>query len=549
MGFGLAGLGAAVGGAAEGYMRGEKHRSEMEDAEARRGLVKLQTEETQLKLDDAKRDARYKAEREAAMLDDEPTPAASASTVANPTAASTPASGAIAAPGDGAPATPAAAPAAGIAVPGAKKTAGLEYDNLGKMQRLIQRTQAVDLKYGKIDPVQAIQMMKHFKTLQDEGVIDGMEYYRRTGDTDGAIAKINSTGAQKLEPGAKFSIEKREIAPGVTVDNVVITSADGKHNFNQFDTMVGALSPKDALSYRTETGIKLADLALKKTAEENLKIYRDGMVNLKNLEYNELVRHHQAVEKVNLARMQQIAEDRGDAAAARALKNREEASKTAFTTILQSYGVSKEMTEEKLMMLPKDKQAQYRNNIVAAATAHAMWSMNLDPKNKEGITPAEATMLTKNIASMPEDQLKRDSNGYAFIEYKGKPVYLPLPPEIKKEPAPAPEPTARPGVTPPPSAPSAGASPGQGIGAPSEPSPGVTRPAGLSSSDPMERNRALRAQQQSQQQANLLRFGDQLRGSLPSMTREQAYAAQSDPRFGSLPSDLKVAIYKLVNQR
>ena len=414
---------------------------------------------------------------------------------------------------------------------------------------MVERRHQIDLKYNKIDETKVLQMMKTFKMLEDEGVIDGMEYFRRTGDREGAIERMNKTGSIKLDPGAQFSLQKREIAPGVSIDNVVITSPDGKHSFNQYDTMVGSLNPKEALSFKTDMGIKLADLALKKTAEENLKTYRDGMVNLKNLEYNELVRHHQAVEKVNMARMQQIAEDRGDAAAARALKNREEASKTAFTTILQSYGVSKEMTEEKLMMLPKDKQAQYRNNIVAAATAHAMWSMNLDPKNKEGITPAEATMLTKNIASMPEDQLKRDSNGYAFIEYKGKPVYLPLPPEIKKEPAPAPEPTARPGVTPPPSAPSAGASPGQGIGTPSEPSPGVTRPAGLSSSDPMERNRALRAQQQSQQQADLLRFGDQLRGSLPSMTREQAYAAQSDPRFGSLPSDLKVAIYKLVNQR
>lgn len=474
MGFGLAGIGAAVGAASEGYMRGEKHRSEMEDAEARRGLVKLQTEEASLKLDEAKRDARYKAEREAAMADDEPSPAPA--TAANPTAAAAPAGGAIAAPGEGA---PAAAPAAGIAAPGAKKTGGLEYDNLGKMQRLIQRTQAVDLKYGKIDPVQAVQMMKHFKTLQDEGVIDGMEYFRRTGDSEGAIAKINSTGAQKLEPGAKFSIEKREIAPGVTVDNVVITSADGKHSFNQFDTMVGALSPKDALSYRTETGLKLADLALKKTSEDNLKAYRDGIVNLKNLEYNELVRHHQAVEKVNLARMQQIAEERGDAAAARALKNREEASKMAFQTILQSYGVSKEMTEEKLMMLPKEKQAEYRSNILNAGTAHALWSMNLDPKNKEGVTPAEATQLARQIPSMPIEALKRDANGYAYIDYRGRSVYLPLPPEIKRE---APATPTQPGVR----------TPGGGApvdGSPTQPAATQARP-GVSAIPTMQETQA-----------------------------------------------------------
>ena len=50
MGFGIAALGNAVGAATKGYMEGSRFRSEMEDAEARRGLIKLQSEEAGLKL-------------------------------------------------------------------------------------------------------------------------------------------------------------------------------------------------------------------------------------------------------------------------------------------------------------------------------------------------------------------------------------------------------------------------------------------------------------------------------------------------------------------
>lgn len=51
----MAGIGAALGGFAQGYAGGVKLRSDMEDAEARRGLMGLQKEQAQLQLDNEKK--------------------------------------------------------------------------------------------------------------------------------------------------------------------------------------------------------------------------------------------------------------------------------------------------------------------------------------------------------------------------------------------------------------------------------------------------------------------------------------------------------------
>ena len=145
MGFGLAGLGAAVGGATEGYMRGEKHRSDMEDAEARRGLVKLQTDEAKLKLKQTQRESEYQDEV-ASIYKDE------AANQPAPQAPVAPANNAVAVPGEASGAAPGMAPQArGIALPGgaAPAPAGantLDYSDLGKMKRIIERRHQVDMK-------------------------------------------------------------------------------------------------------------------------------------------------------------------------------------------------------------------------------------------------------------------------------------------------------------------------------------------------------------------------------------------------------------------
>lgn len=471
-GLSLMGLGTAVGAATEGYMRGEKHRSDMEDAEARRGLVKLQTDEANIKVGQLRREERYQNELAQIYQDEKDTP--DVPTTAAPAAApaSAPAQGAIATPGQtAAPVTPTAAPAAGIATPGGKTPSGdkADFSDLSKMQRIIQKRQQLDLQYGKITEIQAMQGMKAFKQLQDEGVIDAMEYFRRTGDREGAITRMNSTGQIKLDPGAQFTIEQREIAPGVKVPNVVVTSPDGKHSFNQYDAMVSALNPKDALSFRTETGIKLADLALKATAEENLNKYRQGMLEQRGIEVEATVERYKNENRVALARLTQIAEERKDALAAKALKDRQTASETALDGLLKGFGISKNMKESDLMMLPKERQAEIRANLSTAFSAHALWEMNVSATNKQTFAPSEAPRVLKQIASTPADKFEVDSDG-VFTMYQGKKVYAPIDPnavrEAKGEKTQAP--AATPGAAPAAAAPAAPA--------PANQRPGLTQP-------------------------------------------------------------------------
>lgn len=439
MGFGLAGLGAAVGGAAEGYMRGEKHRSDMEDAEARRGLVKLQTDEAKLKLKQAQRDSDYQDEIASIYKDEAANQPAPGAAVQAPVA--TPAPAAIAAPGEVGAATPgetvSAPQARGIALPGgaAPAPAGantLDYSDLGRMKRIIEKRHGVDMKYGKLDPEKALQMMKNFKMMEDEGVIDGMEYFRRTGDKAGAIERINKTGAMRLDPNAEFRLEPRDIG-GVKFDNVVITSPDGKHSFNQYDTMVGALNPKDALNYRTTLGVQLADLANKKQAEENLNEYRKGSLRVmeQNAKTDEMYKkgvleHYRKTDMLNEQQRLLVAEQRKDLDAARAIKLRMDASNSAFDQIMQGFGVSKEMTPEQFAMLPAAAKEKYQNGLDMAVMAHAFWKMNLDPKGNAGLDTSDAIMLAKKARSIRPEEVYKNDQGEYVTKLGGREVRVPV---------------------------------------------------------------------------------------------------------------------------
>jgi len=466
---GIAALGAAFGGLSKGYMEGEKHRSEMEDADQRRELGRAQ-------LKQVKREESYQEELANLYKD-------GLASESQPTQ-----TGGIAKPGDVQPPAPApvvdgvGVPASGepmpkstgaIAAPGQPSAAPKSaVSSIGAMQSAIERRQQLDLKYGKINEVQALQMMKNYKQLQQEGVIEGLNYYQQSGDRAGAIERINATGSMKLDPNAQFKIEEREVAPGVKLPNVVVTSPDGAHSFNQYDALVGSLNPKDALNFKFETGYKIADLTLKKTAEENLNSYRQGTLSNQRLQFGELVRHHQALEKESTARLAALT-------GAKELEQRERASKTALTTILQSNGISKEMTADKLDMLPAAQQAAYRKKVDESMTAHAIWSMNLTPDNKEGITSAEALQIIRNAASIKQDQIKYDANGYGFIPYRGKEVYMPGLYKAPAQDGAAPAPQS--GVTPPgaSSPPAAGPAAGPSAGPAATPAPGSNRGVAL----------------------------------------------------------------------
>ena len=455
---GIAALGAAVGGLAKGYMEGEKHRSDLEDAEARRGLMKLQAEEAGLKISKARREEDYEAGRQKIMEEalaaaDQPAPV-QPGIAANPVAASgeAPAQPAgLAGPGGtpGQPAAPAAPKVGAVPAQGGAPASA----NLARMESVIARLQDYDLKRGKIDPIQAMEGMKKFRMYQQEGVIDGMRYFEQTGDTNGAIERINATGRYKMPEGTTFTTKREEMVPGsgVMVNNVYAVSPDGKTSINYRDLLRSSLSPEKALSYESETGVKLAELALKKTAEENLNNYRT--------EHNRITAAHYANQD-RLAEQQRLAyaEQTKDLKAAQAMKTRLQASDTAFDTILQSNGVSKEMTADKLSMLEPSQQQAYRAGLNASVAAHTLWKMNLGADGKEGISTTEAMQIVKNAAKIDINSLKRDEDGGYYMQLGKKRVAVPGI-FAGEQPAPAPgaQPAAqqRPGVRGPQAAPAA----------------------------------------------------------------------------------------------
>lgn len=442
---GIAALGAAVGGFSKGYMEGEKHRSEMEDAEVRRELGRSQ-------LKQAKREEAYQDEL-ANLYTDNPAPAGGdaqggiAAPGAAPVAAN-PAGGA--APVADAPvagAAPSQAPTVGggIAAPGATAAGGrVNTGNIGSMQAAIERRQQLDLKYGKINEVQALQMMKNYKQLQQEGVIDGLNYFQQTGDRAGAINMINSTGAMKLDPNAQFKIEQKEIAPGFKMPNVVVTSPDGQHSFNQYDALTGALNPKDAFSLKHDVGIKLATLSWQREHGEQL-------YNLQKQQGQAQIAHWGAME-AEQRRQTQITLDRLGVEQSNRIMTKIDAGRKEANA---SVGFIP-LAEDKLSMLsPAEKQA-YSQKMMAGQAVAATWESNVDLKTgNPGISISEAKAATQFANKNPS--AVKSENGQWFVKMGEKKVYVPIPPaELEKQLQ-------------------AGS---QGGGQPAAPQPGVSAPGG-----------------------------------------------------------------------
>lgn len=167
-----------------------------------------------------------------------------------------------------------------------------------------------------------------------------------------------------------------------------------------------------------EVGFKLADLTLKQQAEENLKDYRTRMANARDKEVAGAIKYHEAQIKESGARLEALTDDKK-------AKLRAETSQKAFDNILTAEGVSKEMTMEKLEQLPKAKQAEYRQRLDRAFTAHAMWEMNTDAKGQATVSPSEAQTITRNLSKMPADSIKYDKFGKGYVKYGDKDVYIP----------------------------------------------------------------------------------------------------------------------------
>jgi hypothetical protein len=457
MGFGLAGLGAAVGGAAEGYMRGEKHRSEMEDAEARRGLVKLQTEKGQLELDEAKeqralRDkSRSIVQRYLPLIGGEegPTEGAPAAAPVVPAAAdavpvpATTEAPAAATPAPAAAPVQAAAPAArpaGIATPSERVTASpASTPKMSRWDALQKMYNELNLAGLNANPQNweksletALSMSRKFSDAKTDASIRALQSYNGTNDQE--VMQALSQAGINLPEGTKFEKVKSEAVPnsGMFFDDIRATSPDGKQTVTLGELMRKRLDAKEWMSMSNDLGYKAADLTLKRAAEENLKNYRQRTLDLRAMEVEATIQKYKNDNKVAMARLEQIAEERRDALTARAMKDRQTASDTALDTLLKGFGISKNLKESDLIMLPKERQAEIRKNLGIAFNAHAVWEMNVSPDNKQSFSPSEAPNVLRQIAATPANKFEIDANG-VFTTYQGKKVYAPIDPNAVRE--------------------------------------------------------------------------------------------------------------------
>ena len=369
-------IGAAISGLSKGYQEGERFRSEMEEKEQAKKLRDIQIKSAGLTLGKQEREDAYERDMAEALkkANEEPVqqPSSAAPAKTAGIVAPGPSPGEAAGAGLGVMPEAPASPAGGIATPGGAPAAapggapavqapaagGAGMGSIARMGRIIDAQHQVMIKHGKFDVKQGMDLMRNYSRLQEEGVIKGLASFMTNPTEEGrqqAINIINSTGKTPIDPNSQFQKVERDVRGGIKVDDVVVTTPSGA-KFSLYDARMNALDPDKALKISNDLGYQVMDLALKKTAEENLDKYRSGMLNIRNLEFNELVRHHKKVEEETYARLKLIAEQRKDLDGARAIETRQRASNEAFKSILAAYGVSKETTAEGLEKLSKDQQ-------------------------------------------------------------------------------------------------------------------------------------------------------------------------------------------------
>lgn len=518
-------LGAAVGGFAQGLAGGLKLKSDLEDAEERRGLVKLQKEAAQIQINRDREEEAYRREKKE-TLENLLNPKQQAPEVPQ-----------IGDDGLGVPPQP------GIKGPG--QTGMFEGNNasisdLGTLNKLNNAMTALDAKYGKIGVKELLEGVQRYKALQQEGVMDAWQRVA-AGDTEGAIQAFNSTGKFKLPEGTRFEARQEDdgFGAGRKITNYYAISPDGR-TVNYRDMMRNALPPEKLMELDSATGYRIADLATKRQAEQNLASYRSRMATVSEGQLAELTRHHQETERTQLLQRQAYAEQIKDLKAAQALREQLAAVDRARSTIFSNLGVNPNLPPDKLEMLSPTEKSSYKNGLLMGEAAHTIWRMNLSPQNKEGISTSDATQIAKNASKIKIEDIKKDDGG-SYVEYGKKKVYIP---SLFSEPAPAP------GVAP---------APVVGMRPPAAPAlaapPVVTPAAGLQvrpqdlPANPRDRRAAIIQQAREADARNSAAFASEVSSLLPNLTPAQATQIQLDGRFSSLPLDVRSQVYKIANQR
>ena len=429
---GIAVLGNAVGSFAEGYMKGEKHRSEMEDSELRREAARLGIRKCKLEVDEAESRAagRRKMEEIAARYSPYLNGDGDAATAAATPAGAAPAT-AISPPGGGeAPESPmpAAAPrAGGISVPGAAPApaapAQPKMSRLDAMQRMYSEMNAAGLASGNVSVKDGLDlslgMMKRFRDAKMDDAVAIMQDFALHGDPARASADAQRAGLP-LPQGATWSVQEREIVPGskVKTKDVVLSGADGKP-ISMMDIMAKRMDPKDFFARETEVAKAAGDLAYKSAVLEDQKWYHGEMLKQNANQH--------AIQLEFLKRQTAAAERQAEIAGKKFNFDAVQARNTsALNEAVRLIGVPRELTPEQMRDWTPDQQLAYdqkrQQYNARLGTTLSIYALNngRDTEGKELLPVAIADRANNIVAKAIQEGkvdkvVKMDDLGRSYV--------------------------------------------------------------------------------------------------------------------------------------
>lgn len=481
MGFGLMGAGAAVSGLMSGYQQGRKFSQDEERFEMEKekfGLEKEAAGQRKRLVDEQIIGAgllNKKAQREIRLGEEEDEDLKASMDIVKNTFAPKQAPAGIA--------DPATAPAAsevpvtmtapdgsevqmpragGITPPpGAARVAAPQSGpSLGDLQDMYTRLNAVGLRkmlrtQGPATAVQqALEMGKRFGDAKTDAAIQALSGFNG-GNGDQVSAALAQAGLQ-MPDGTKYEKRKVEVVPGsgYMVDDVVATSPDGKATTSLHQLMRSRMSPAELMKQDTDLGKAVAEIAHRKTAENNLQEYRTQDLAIKSKSAADQANYHLKMLESRNEELQATREARNDAATARRDKLIADTGREALGDIMRLNGISREVSAKDMDMLPPEEQGRIRGALARSFTAHTIWEMNrTGPTRTQQISPAESMEIAKRVAQNPKEV--QVESGQAFFNFGDKKVYVPVPPQAASgssapgKPGQQPQP-ARPGIAPPP---------------------------------------------------------------------------------------------------
>lgn len=469
MGFGLMGAGSAVKGLVSGYQQGRKFAQDEERFEMEKEKFGLEKEafgqrgrltEEQIR---GVRAANVSAERANRVNEEEDEDIRSSmdivKSVFGPRPAPSSGSSAVAGPDQ---------PTAAVGVEGAPVRQGgiapppgavgaapsRTTPSLNDLQEMYSKLNSVGLRrilrtQGPAAAVQqALEMGKRFSDAKSDAAVQALSAFDGS-NADQVVAMLGQAGIQMPE-GTRF--ERRQVEPipgsGYKVDDVVAISPDGKATKSMLQIMRSRMSPAEIMRQDTEVGRAVAEIAQRKTAEDNLQAFRTLELDIKEKSANDQANYYMKMLEARTKELGFQSDARRDANEAQAELRRSQASRNALSEVMQLAGVSRETSAKDMEMLSDTERARVQGGLARAFTAHTIWSMN--PPGT--ISPAEALEIGRRVALDPK-AVKVD-RGQAVIEFAGKSVFVPAP---VTAPAPAPAPTSqsaaapapRPGIAPP----------------------------------------------------------------------------------------------------